>query len=142
MTRAVAVALAGALALVSLSACGSTHEAGRGAGPTSSASTTATPPTTKGANPMPDTPTGPPENFTVPTKGAKHVTVRVRGTVSDGVEPGCTLLTSKGVVYRLLWREGTPLTGTEIEVEGTIQHGLMSTCQQGTPLVVKRILSP
>ena len=92
---------------------------------------------------MPTTPTGPPDDLTVPpTKAAKHSTVRVKGTVSDGVETGCTLLTSKGVVYQLLWREGTPFTGTEIEVEGTIQPDLMTTCQQGTPLVVQRILSP
>jgi hypothetical protein len=92
---------------------------------------------------MPSAPTGPPENFPVPpNKGAKHSTVRVKGTVSDGVESGCTLLTSKGVVYQLLWPEGTPFTGTEIEVEGTIAPDRMTTCQQGTPLVVQRIISP
>lgn len=95
---------------------------------------------------MPTTPTGPPEDRNVPPtkqgKQGKHQTLRVRGTVSDGVEPGCTLLTSKGVVYQLLWREGTPFTGTEIEVEGYIQSDLMTTCQQGTPLVVERFLSP
>ena len=90
---------------------------------------------------MPVTPTGPSEDLTMPTKPGKHTTVRVRGIVSDGVEQGCTLLTSKGVVYLLLWREGTPYTGREIEVEGTIQPDLMTTCQQGTPLVVERILS-
>ena len=91
---------------------------------------------------MPATPTGPPENYPVPTtKAGKHSTVRIRGTVSDGVESGCTLLTSKGVVYLLLWRQGTQYTGTEIEVEGTIQPDLMTTCQQGMPLVVQRILS-
>ncbi|MDQ5841764.1 MAG: hypothetical protein M3537_11650 [Chloroflexota bacterium] len=92
---------------------------------------------------MPTTPTGPPDSFPVPpTKAVKHSTVRVKGTVSDGVESGCTLLTSNGVVYQLFWPEGTPFTGTEIEVEGTIQHDRMTTCQQGTPLVVQRILSP
>jgi len=90
---------------------------------------------------MPATPTGP-QDFTVPpSKGAKYPTVRVRGTVSDGVEPGCTLLTSEGVVYLLLWREGTSYTGTEVEVEGTLQTDRMTTCQQGTPLVVERIVS-
>jgi|GEM_PF-2560654 len=92
---------------------------------------------------MPTKPTGPPQSFPVPpTKAAKQSTVRVKGTVSDGVESGCTLLTSEGVVYQLLWQEGTPFTGTELEVEGTIQPDLMTTCQQGTPLVVHRILSP
>jgi len=92
---------------------------------------------------MPITPTGSPGDFPVPPQGAaKHSTVRVRGTVTDGVESGCTVLTSKGVVYLLLWGDKTPSTATEIEVEGTLHPDLMTTCQQGTPLVVTRILSP
>ncbi|MHB1472357.1 MAG: hypothetical protein ACYCV4_01810 [Dermatophilaceae bacterium] len=93
---------------------------------------------------MPSTPTGPPEDLTVSpaSTGGKHSTVRVRGTVSDGVEPGCTLLTSKGAVYLLIWRHGTLVTGQEVEVEGTVQPDLITTCQQGTPLVVERVLSP
>jgi hypothetical protein len=92
---------------------------------------------------MPTATTGPPEDPSVPpTTTGKHPTVRVKGTVSDGVEPGCTLLTSNGVVYLLLWRHGTVVTGQTIEVEGTVQPDLMTTCQQGTPLVVERVLSP
>lgn len=91
----------------------------------------------------PTTPTTPPEDLTVPpTRAGKHSMVRVRGTVSDGVEPGCRLLTSKGVTYLLIWRHGTLVTGKEIEVEGTVQPDLVTTCQQGTPLVVGRVLSP
>lgn len=91
---------------------------------------------------MPTTPPGPPEDLTVPpTRTGKHSTVRVRGTVSDGVEAGCRLLTSKGVVYLLIWRGGTLVTGQEVEVEGTVQPDLITTCQQGTPLVVERVLS-
>lgn len=92
---------------------------------------------------MPITPTGPTGDYPIPMSGAAaHSTVRVRGTVSDGVEGGCTLLTSNGVVYQLLWGDKTPSTKTEIEVEGTIAPNLMTTCQQGTPLVVKRVLGP
>jgi hypothetical protein len=91
---------------------------------------------------MPATPTGPPGEFPRPPTEGRQSTVRVRGTLSDGVESGCTLLTSKGVVYLLLWGDKTRPTGTEIEVEGTIKADLMTTCQQGTPLVVNRILSP
>ena len=156
MSRAVAAVFAVALALVSLNACGSTRQPGRAVPTPSTTSTTftdqtapptktppKTTPTTKGTNPMPTRPTGPTEDRPVPpTKAGKHSTVRMRGTVSDGVESGCTLLTSNGVVYQLFWREGTPFTGTEIEVEGTLRPDLMTTCQQGTPLVVERILSP
>ena len=91
---------------------------------------------------MPVTPTGPPEDLPRPSKAGKHSTVRVKGTVSDGVESGCMLLTSGGVVYQLLWRGRPSYTGAEIEVEGTVQPDLMTTCQQGTPLVVERVISP
>lgn len=76
------------------------------------------------------------------SSGARHSTVRVKGTVSEGVEPGCRLLTHNGVVYLLIWRHGTLITGQEVEVEGTVQPDLVTTCQQGTPLVVERVLSP
>jgi hypothetical protein len=92
---------------------------------------------------MPSTPTGPTEHLSVPpTRTGKHSSMRVRGTVSDGIEPGCMLLTSNGVVYLLVWPHGTPVTGQMIEVEGTVQPDLMTTCQQGIPLVVEKVLSP
>jgi hypothetical protein len=79
----------------------------------------------------------------MPTKSnGKNSTMRVKGTVSDGVEPGCTLLTSEGIVYLLIWQHGAPATGPEIEVEGTVQPDLITTCQQGIPLVVERLVSP
>jgi hypothetical protein len=92
---------------------------------------------------VPISPTGPPQEPDVPpTTTGTPATVRVTGTVSDGVEPGCTLLTSDGVVYQLIWRHATPLIRPEMEVEGTLQPDLMTTCQQGTPLVVDRVVSP
>ena len=92
---------------------------------------------------MPISPTGPREKPDVPpTTTGEHATVRVAGAVSDGVEPGCTLLTSDGVVYQLIWRHGTPVIRPRMEVEGTVQPDLMTTCQQGTPLVVDRVVSP
>jgi hypothetical protein len=45
-------------------------------------------------------------------------------------------------VYLLIGRQGTLVTGQEVEVEGTLQPDLITTCQQGTPLVVERNLSP
>jgi len=92
---------------------------------------------------VPISPTGPREKPDVPpTTTGEHATVRVAGAVSDGVEPGCTLLTSDGVVYQLIWRHGTPVIRPRMEVEGTVQPDLMTTCQQGTPLVVDRVVSP
>lgn len=92
---------------------------------------------------MPISPTGPRgEPGGPPTTTGRPATVRVSGTVSDGVEPGCTILTSNGVTYQLIWRHGTPVIHPTMEVEGTVQPDLMTTCQQGTPLVVDRVVSP
>lgn len=92
---------------------------------------------------MPTPSTGPPDDTsTPPTLTGKNATVRVTGMVSDGVEPGCTLLTSNGVVYLLIFRHETPVIASEMKVEGTLQPDLMTTCQQGTPLLVDRVLSP
>jgi hypothetical protein len=141
MTRGKAAAITGVLALIGLCACGSVEQQGRSSTVTASAPTST--PTTTRTDPMRTTPTGPPEDLTAPpTRAGKNSKVRMKGTVSDGVEPGCTLLTSKGVVYLLMWRSGTLVTGQEIEVEGTLQPDLVTTCQQGTPLLVERVLSP
>lgn len=135
MTRTVAAsvgaAVAAALALVALTSCGSVEQGG--------GDSTAAPTSTSAA-----TPTGPPEDLTVPPTrtGSKHSTVRVKGIVSDGIEPGCRLLTSRGVVYLLMGRQPAMVTGQVVEVEGTLQPDLQTTCQQGTPLVVERVLSP
>jgi len=125
MTKALATAVAGALTLVWVTACGSVVQPGRGPTQTFPAPTSTSTPTTPTA-----------------ARTSMQSTIRIRGTVSDGVEPGCMLLTSKGVVYLLLWRHKTPVTGPEIEVEGTLQPDLLTTCQQGIPLVVDRVVSP
>jgi hypothetical protein len=66
----------------------------------------------------------------------------VRGTVGDGVEPGCRILTAEGVVYLLLGPGSRDLPeGAEVTVEGMLRPGLMTTCQQGTPLVIERIVA-
>jgi hypothetical protein len=65
----------------------------------------------------------------------------VRGTVSDGVEPGCVLLTAADKpTYLLLGGDKAALTaGRTVTVWGTPQPGMMSTCMQGTPFQVSRV---
>jgi hypothetical protein len=142
MSADLATAFAGVLTLVALSACGSADQADQA--PATSAATATTAPTTTRTGPMPTTSSGPPEDLTVAPTGPSRrgTSIRVRGTVSDGVEQGCRLLTSNGVVYLLIWRGGNLDSGREIEVQGTVQPHLMTTCQQGTPLVVERVISP
>jgi len=62
--------------------------------------------------------------------------------LTEGIEAGCRLIVSNGVLYHVIWRSGTLVAGQEVEVEGTLRAGLASTCQQGTTLVVERDLSP
>ncbi|HWD42464.1 MAG TPA: hypothetical protein VHM23_01865 [Actinomycetota bacterium] len=81
----------------------------------------------------PTSPTGPAPT-TGPPSAAGEVTVT--GTVSEGVEPGCLLLGG----YLLVGGDRSKLqAGARVAVTGRVDRGLLSTCQQGEPLVVTRI---
>jgi hypothetical protein len=71
-------------------------------------------------------------------KSAPTSVMTLRGQVDDGVESGCTILRSdNGVVYLLLGGDrGVLIAGGRVEVVGTPQPGLLTTCQQGTPFEV------
>ena len=71
---------------------------------------------------------------TSPAPPAGEVTVT--GTVSEGVEPGCLLLDR----YLLVGGDRDQLRpGARVTVTGRVDHGLLSTCQQGVPLVVASV---
>jgi hypothetical protein len=71
---------------------------------------------------------------TGPPSAAGEVTVT--GTVSEGVEPGCRLLGG----YLLVGGDRSKLQpGTRVAVTGRVDRDLLSTCQQGEPLVVTKI---
>jgi hypothetical protein len=111
--------LAGVLA----AACASSGGDGGAAGPggTTAPPATATPPTT----PPPARPAG---------------KVSVTGTVTQGVEPGCLLLDGGGGPYLLVGGDRARLTpGRRVAVTGRVDRGLLSTCQQGEPLVVASV---
>ena len=80
------------------------------------------------------------EDLTVLPSGKPGARMRLAGTVSPGVEGGCHLLTSGGTTYQLVGGEGAVVDGQEIEVLGTVQADLMTTCQQGVPFQVERIV--
>ena len=110
--------LAGLLLAGLLAACAGSAGAGQGA-------TTAptTPPATTG-----------PVATTEPAPPAGEVTVT--GTVGEGVEPGCLLLDS----YLLVGGDRDKLRpGARVAVTGRVDRGLLSTCQQGVPLVVASV---
>jgi hypothetical protein len=74
-----------------------------------------------------------------PTRSGGPVTVV--GTVSEGVEPGCLLLDAEGGgSFLLVGGERAELQpGRRVAVTGRVDRSLLSTCQQGEPLVVASI---
>jgi Histidine kinase-, DNA gyrase B-, and HSP90-like ATPase len=84
-------------------------------------------------------PTTPPTRVARPIAPAGQVTVV--GMVTEGVEANCLLLdTGSGTRYLLVGGERAELrTGARVAVTGRVDRGLLSTCQQGEPLVVASI---
>jgi len=76
---------------------------------------------------------------TEPTRSGGPVTVV--GTVAAGVEPGCLLLEAeRGGSFLLVGGERAELRpGRRVAVTGRVDRSLLSTCQQGEPLVVASI---
>ena len=66
--------------------------------------------------------------------GTPSATVTVTGTIADGVEPNCVLLNE----YLLLGGPRELFTaGAVVTVTGRVQPDMVTTCQQGIPLVVE-----
>jgi hypothetical protein len=83
------------------------------------------------------TPPASPTTTTAPPAGELTVT----GTVAEGVEPNCLLLDAGGGQrYLLVGGDRAELrAGSRVAVTGRVDRGLLSTCQQGEPLVVSAI---
>jgi hypothetical protein len=114
--------LAGLLLAGLLSACAGSDgdDAGAGQGATTAPTTS---PATSG-----------PVATTEPAPPSGEVTVT--GTVAEGVEPGCLLLDG----YLLVGGDRDKLRpGARVAVTGRVDRGLLSTCQQGVPLVVASV---
>ena len=91
-----------------------------------------------GATTVPTTlPGNPPATEQTPPAGE----VTVSGTVIEGVEPNCLLLDAGGgKTYLLVGGDRSELrAGSRVAVTGRVDRGLLSTCQQGEPLVVASI---
>jgi hypothetical protein len=83
-------------------------------------------------------PAGPPTTTPAPPAGRLTVT----GTVAEGVEPNCLLLDAEGGQrYLLVGGDRAGLRpGSRVAVTGRVDRGLLSTCQQGEPLVVSAVV--
>jgi hypothetical protein len=128
--RFVALIVGAGLAVAGLAGCGSTAEPVTGPLPSIAPSV---PPSAGPSIPPSVSPSG---------LLASGVLVTLHGTVKDGVEPGCTLLTTASDTYLLLGGDKAALkTGATVTVYGTPAPDLMTTCQQGTPFRVTRVES-
>jgi hypothetical protein len=136
-TRAALVVAAAVLAVSAGCAAPAEDSAAPGApGSPTSASPSSTFP---GENlPVPTSKPPRPEEPSPPAGGE----ITVTGKVVAGVEPGCKVLVTDGKSY-LLVAEGTNSTalreGATVEVRGTVQADMMTTCMEGTPLVVSSV---
>jgi hypothetical protein len=77
---------------------------------------------------------GPSKSPGIPGPSQSAGTLTLTGVVVAGVEPNCLLLDG----YLLI--NGPPevlRSGARVTVTGQVQAGMMTTCQQGTPLVVQ-----
>ena len=130
MRRAM-LSLPAVAAVLLLSGCGDPTgtEPGGGGGPTSTVPSTSTRPTT------PPGPSTAPPGGTKPGGTARPVTVD--GVVESGVEPGCKVLTAGGTTYQVIGAE-VPV-GVPVRITGVLQPGVLTTCQQGTPIRVTKV---
>ncbi|MGI5500551.1 hypothetical protein [Lentzea sp. CA-135723] len=134
-------ALAAVLLCVVLASCGAAQTP-TGSSPSSSESSSTSsvaPITTTPSVPPPLPPSSAPlpPTLPTPTRALDPDVKTVRGTVSAGVEAGCTLLTAPGEQYLLLGADpAIAVAGAMVEVSGKPDPGAMTTCQQGTPFHV------
>jgi hypothetical protein len=83
-------------------------------------------------------PTSPNEPFpTLSGKGGVSGETTVVGVVEEGVEHGCMILRTDGQMYQLVGSADPQIKpGARLSVRGRLNPGLVTTCQQGTPLQV------
>jgi len=129
---AAALAVVAILAGLALGACDDNR--GVSSSPTTSASGKGT--TTVTPSPPPE-PTFSPKPL--PTSKPSSSPATLRGRVEEGVEAGCLMLNDGGMLYQLVGGDRSLLRpGRTVEVTGTVEPDLATTCQQGRPFVVRQ----
>ncbi len=133
--------------MVALAACGADTS---GPGPSTSPATPGPSATSPAPSPSPSTYLPSPEpDFTVPVTPLGRLE-RLTGVITDGVESGCRLLTIESAAGAttpgsprqvvLLSDDGRLTAGTRVTIEGHRSEKTATTCQQGVPFQVTRVL--
>jgi hypothetical protein len=93
--------------------------------------------------PAPTAPTSsvtpPPGSPTEPAGTPSGPELQLDGMAAPGVEPGCVVFTTGGRHYLLVGAKAEVPTEVPIRVRGVVLTGVLSYCQQGTPLKVLEI---
>jgi hypothetical protein len=115
---------------------GCAGQGGGSVGPSQPPGSGAPPASASSATPgMPLDPVGPSAR-----PGPSAGVLTLTGTVVAGVEPKCLLLRHDSGDYLLLTgSRPVPPVGTEVTATGTVKKGMVTTCQQGIPFVVREI---
>ncbi|WP_286961715.1 MULTISPECIES: hypothetical protein [Arsenicicoccus] len=147
-TRPAAAAVGTALLALVLTACGAdTGSPPATSGPTSrSTSTSATTSATATTSAPTTSPGGTMTSPLVPTtdvsdNGKPTATLTVTGAVTEGVEPRCLVLTDQATGETYQPMGGGLKVGDRVTVEGHEAKGVMTTCMQGKPLRITRVVS-
>jgi hypothetical protein len=90
------------------------------------------------ASPAPSAPasSAPPPAGESATTGPAGGTKTLTGTITAGVEPNCLLLEDHLLIINDPELRKSATAGATVTVTGRVEQGMMTTCQQGTPLVV------
>ncbi|WP_288797380.1 hypothetical protein ACF3NS_05775 [Arsenicicoccus cauae] len=141
-TRPAAAAVGTAILLLVLTACGS----GTASPPATSTPTSTTSPSSTTSTSTPTSPGGTMTSPLVPTTdvsdhGKPTPTLRVTGVVTEGVEPRCLVLTDQGTGETYQPMGGGLAVGDRVTVEGHEAKGVATTCMQGKPLRITRVVS-
>lgn len=133
--RRTTLSLPAVAAVLLLSGCGDPTATEPGGGGGGGPTTVAPSPTRPSMPVSPSTPVVPPTKPGKPGGSARPITIE--GVVESGVEPGCKVLTANGAAYQVIGGQ-VPL-GVPVRITGVLQPGVLTTCQQGTPIRVTKV---
>lgn len=146
--RRTTLSLPAVAAVLLLSGCGDPTATEPGGGGGGGGPTTVAPSPTRPSSPVspsitvsppipvsPSTPVVPPTKPGKPGGSARPITID--GVVESGVEPGCKVLTANGAAYQVIG--GQVPVGVPVRITGVLQPGVLTTCQQGTPIRVTKV---